>query len=65
MNEILVEKGRAAGVVTDKGERIAASAVVSNLHPKLTFEKLLDPAILPADFRSRIALIAAARARCA
>ena len=55
MNEILIEKGRAAGVVTDKGERIAASAVVSNLHPKLTFEKLLDPAILPVDFRSRIA----------
>ncbi len=55
VSEILVEKGRAAGVVTDKGEKIAARAVVSNLHPKLTFEKLLDPAVLPADFRSRIA----------
>ena len=44
VNEILVEKGRAVGVVTDKGEKIAARAVVSNLHPKLTFEKLLDPA---------------------
>jgi phytoene dehydrogenase-like protein len=54
VNEILIEKGRAAGVVTDKGERIAASAVVSNLHPKLTFEKLLDPSVLPADFRARI-----------
>ena len=54
VNEILIEKRRAAGVVTDKGEQIAASAVVSNLHPKLTFEKLLDPAILPADFRARI-----------
>ena len=43
VSEILVEKGRAAGVVTAKGEKIAASAVVSNLHPKLTFEKLLDP----------------------
>ena len=55
VTEILIEKGRAAGVVTDKGERIAASAVVSNLHPKLTFERLLDPAVLPADFRARIA----------
>jgi phytoene dehydrogenase-like protein len=54
VSEILVEKGRAAGVVTAKGERIAASAVVSNLHPKLTFEKLVDPAALPADFRARI-----------
>ena len=55
VGEILVEKGRAAGVVTDKGDRHEASAVVSNLHPKLTFEKLLDPSTLPADFRARIA----------
>ncbi len=55
VSEILVEKGRAVGVVTDKGERIAGRAVVSNLHPKLTFEKLLDPAVLSADFRARIA----------
>jgi phytoene dehydrogenase-like protein len=54
VSEILIEKGRAAGVVTDKGERIAARAIVSNLHPKLTFEKLVDPAVLPADFRARI-----------
>ena len=54
VSEIVVEKGRAAGVVTDKGERIAGRAVVSNLHPKLTFERLLDPAVLPADFRARI-----------
>ena len=56
--EILVANGRAAGVVTDKGEKIEARAVVSNLHPKLTFEKLIDPATLPADFRARIALVA-------
>ena len=55
VSEILVEKGRAAGVVTAKGEKIAARAVVSNLHPKLTFERSLDPAVLPADFRARIA----------
>jgi phytoene dehydrogenase-like protein len=55
VSEVLIEKGRAAGVVADKGERIAASVVVSNLHPKLTFERLLDPAALPADFRARIA----------
>ena len=55
VSEILIEKGRAAGVVTDKGEKLTARAVVSNLHPKLTFEKLLDTAALPADFRARIA----------
>ena len=55
VSAILLEKGRAAGVVTGGGERIAARAVVSNLHPKLTFEQLLDPAALPSDFRARIA----------
>jgi phytoene dehydrogenase-like protein len=55
VREILIEKGRAIGVVIANGERIAARAVVSNLHPKLAFEKLLDPAALPADFRARIA----------
>jgi phytoene dehydrogenase-like protein len=54
VSEILIEKGRAAGVVTEKGEKLAASALVSSLHPKLTFEKLLDPAVLPSDFRARI-----------
>ena len=54
-NEIMVEKGRAAGVVTAMGETIRARAVVSNLHPKLTFKSLIDPALLPADFRARIA----------
>ena len=54
VNEILIEKGRAIGVVTEKGEKLTARAIVSNLHPKLTFERLLDPAALPADFRARI-----------
>src|SRR5271169_1302742 len=54
VSAILIEKGRAAGIVTGAGEKLAARAVVSNLHPKLTFERLLDPAALPADFRARI-----------
>jgi phytoene dehydrogenase-like protein len=54
VSEILVENGRAAGVVTAEGETIAARAVVSNLHPKLTFEQLLASDALPADFRARI-----------
>ncbi len=52
---ILKEGGRAVGVVTDGGETLRARAVVSNLHPKLTFETLLDPADLPTDFAERIA----------
>lgn len=53
--EVIVEKGRAVGVATERGEVLRARAVVSNLHPKLTFERLVDPGVLPADFRERIA----------
>jgi phytoene dehydrogenase-like protein len=52
--EILVEKGRAAGVVTEAGETLRARAVVSNLHPQLTFGKLLGAEAQPADFRERV-----------
>ena len=54
ISEILTEKGRAVGVVTEAGETLKARLVVSNLHPKLTFEKLIDPALLPTDFAERI-----------
>lgn len=53
--EVIVEKGRAVGVMTGTGEMIKARAVVSNLNPKLLFARLVDPAVLPADFARRIA----------
>ncbi|MBQ1544088.1 MAG: NAD(P)/FAD-dependent oxidoreductase [Caulobacteraceae bacterium] len=52
--EVLVEKGRAVGVVTEAGETLRARAVVSNLNPKLLFGKLVDQAATPADFGERI-----------
>ena len=52
--EVLVEKGRAVGVVTDAGETIRAKAIVSNLNPKLLYLKLIDAAALPAEFRARM-----------
>ena len=54
VREILVESGRAVGVVTEKGEAIRARSVVSNLNPKLLYGSLIDPAALPQDFRERI-----------
>lgn len=54
VREVLVESGRAVGVVTEKGEAIRARCVVSNLNPKLLFGSLIDPAALPQDFRERI-----------
>ena len=54
VREVVVEEGRAIGVVTETGERIRARAVVSNLNPKLLYLQLIDPAVLPPDFLDRI-----------
>jgi phytoene dehydrogenase-like protein len=52
--EVLVDRGRATGVVTEAGEVLKARCVVSNLHPKLLFGKLVDPSLQPPDFVERI-----------
>jgi phytoene dehydrogenase-like protein len=54
VKEILIEKGVATGAVTKDGKVFRGRAVVSNLNPKLLFLKLMDPAVLPADFRHRM-----------
>ncbi len=55
VREIIVEGDRAVGAVTESGETLRASAVVSNLNPKLLYTQLIDPAALPKDFAQRIA----------
>jgi len=55
VREVLVENGRAVGVVGEQGDVIRASAVISNLNPRLLYTKLIDGAALPEDFRRRIA----------
>jgi phytoene dehydrogenase-like protein len=54
VREVLVERGRAAGAVTEAGEVFRARAVVSGLNPKLRYLRLVDPAALPAAFREHI-----------
>ncbi len=54
VKEIIVENGRAIGVATTGGDILRAPRIVSNLNPKLLFGSLVDPAVLPADFRERI-----------
>ena len=54
VREVLTEGGRATGVVTEAGERITAKTVVANVHPRLLYERLMDPAVLPEDFKERI-----------
>lgn len=54
VREVIVERGRAAGVVTESGETLRAAAIVSNLNPKLLYLKLIDSAALPPEFRRRM-----------
>jgi phytoene dehydrogenase-like protein len=55
VREVLIERGRAVGAITEAGETFRAAAVASNLNPKLLYQRLVDPNLLPADFRERIA----------
>src|ERR1043165_1742724 len=52
--EVIVEQGRAIGVVTETGESVRARAVISNLNPKLLYLRLIDRAALPSSFVERI-----------
>src|SRR6202451_497456 len=54
VRQIIVERGRAVGALTERGEAIRARAVVSNLNPKLLYQRLLEPEDLPVEFRERI-----------
>jgi phytoene dehydrogenase-like protein len=52
---ILVEGGRAVGVHTHDGERFAAArAVVADVLAPTLYERLLDPAVVPARIRSSL-----------
>lgn len=54
---IVVRDGKATGVVLADGTAIAADTILSNADPKRTFLGMIDPAVLPEDFRRDIAAI--------
>jgi phytoene dehydrogenase-like protein len=51
---ILVEDGRAAGVVLAGGEALRARVVISNADAHVTFKKLLAPGALPPEFAAAV-----------
>ena len=61
---ILVEHGRAAGVVLANGNEIRASRVVSNLDANATFLRLMDRTELPGDFVDAVVHLDYASASC-
>jgi phytoene dehydrogenase-like protein len=54
VSRVLVDGGRAVGVQLESGEEIIADRVISNVGPKLLFNKMMDDSDLPADFSRRI-----------
>jgi phytoene dehydrogenase-like protein len=54
VREVLVEGGRAVGVVTESGEALHATAVISNLNPRLLYLNMFAPGTLPTEFREHM-----------
>jgi len=54
VDRVLIRDGRAYGVVLRNGDELHADIIASNLDPKATFLKLIEPAHLDAEFRSSI-----------
>jgi phytoene dehydrogenase-like protein len=54
VREVLVERGRAVGVVTGAGETLRARAVVANVNPKLLYQRLLPATAVPAATAERM-----------
>ena len=52
---VLVRDGRACGVVLEDGSELLSRCVVSNLNPKLLFQRLIATDAVDADFGQRIA----------
>ena len=55
VREVIVEGGRAAGVILDNGETIRAKYVVSGVNPKLLYTRLVPSGALAPEFLERIA----------
>jgi len=57
VEKLIVEGGAVQGVRLGSGEEIRGRCVASNLDPHQTFERLLDPRLLPETFRKAVARI--------
>jgi phytoene dehydrogenase-like protein len=52
--KVLVDGGRAVGVRLESGEEVMGDSVIGNVGPRLLYDRMVDPADLPADFARRI-----------
>lgn len=54
VRELIIREGQARGVVLEDGRSLQATVVSGNVNPKLLFLKMMDPNLLPEDFRRRM-----------
>ncbi len=54
VREVIMEGGRACGVLLEDGSAVRAKAVVANVGPKLLFSNMIAAEHLPEDFRRRM-----------
>ena len=55
VREVIVEGGRAVGVILDNGATIRAKYIVSGVNPKLLYTRLVPSGALAPEFLERIA----------
>jgi phytoene dehydrogenase-like protein len=55
VREVIVEKGKAAGVVLEDGRALRARAVAANVNPKLLYGRLVPGGALAPEFAARMA----------
>lgn len=54
VREVVVENGKAVGVVTEAGDMLHTRSVIANVNPKLLYERLLPQEAVPAPTRERM-----------
>ena len=54
VSEVMIENGKAQGVLLKNGEKHLAKTISSNVNPSLLFDKLVDDKYLPNEFKRRI-----------
>jgi len=54
IHKILIEDGKATGVILENGAVIKAKIIVANVNPSLLYNKMIDKTHLPADFSRRM-----------
>lgn len=54
VKEVIVENGKAKGVVLEDGSTIRANIIAANCHPQILFGQLIDPALTPDRFAKRV-----------